>query len=71
MEKGGNRTCGANNNNVPILAVVLLAGIITAVVIGICAVFMCRKNREEQGEIEADENPVYSVFQRGELYERQ
>ena len=47
------------------------AGIITAVVIGICAVFMCRKNSEEQGEIEADENPVYSVFQRGELYERQ
>ena len=32
---------------------------------------MCRKNREEQEEIEVDENPVYSVFQRGELYERQ
>ena len=63
----------ATTTNVSILAMamVLPAGIITALVIGICAVFMCRKNREEQGEIEADENPVYSVFQLGELYVRQ
>ena len=33
--------------------------------------FMCRKNRDGQEEIEADENPVYSVYQLGELYERQ
>ena len=52
------------------MAIVLPAGIITALVIGICAVFMCRKNRE-QGEIEADEDPVYSVYQLGELYVRQ
>ena len=65
----------SNTGEWPVLEVAIPSGIVllVGIIVAICCV-MCKHRKrpeEKQEEVDADENPVYGVYQFSETYERQ